>query len=78
MPSVLQGKVLGTKTWVQEFAGPQEKFYLGLQVWFGPWCNTVGARGGFVCVGMGGLAHVKMGNFLPVEMGVWALWKWVV
>lgn len=78
MPSAQQGKVQGTKTWVQGFAGPQEKLYLGLQVWFGLWCSSVGARGGFVCVGMGGFVHVKMGNLLPVEMGVWSLWEWVV
>lgn len=61
VPPAQQGEVQGTKTWVQGFAGAQEKLYLGL--W---WEQGVG------------LVRVKMGNSLPVEMGVWSLWGWVV
>lgn len=56
VPSAQQGEVQGTKTWVQGFAGAQEKLHLGL------WEQGVG------------LVHVKIGNSLPVEMGVWSLW----
>lgn len=68
MPSAQQGKVQGIKTWVQGFAGPQEKLSLGLQIWFGL-CNSVGARGAFGLCGNGGLICVKMGNLVPVGMG---------